>query len=102
MSTPPRSVAEGRTHWPTGRETGPKPPRSPWVYMIAAFAGTILAICSCLVIGTGLLAAVAAKNGGFDATPRSISYLNDTEEDLWIYECTDRCHDYHWWFSLDA
>src|SRR4051794_14891067 len=102
----PDPVSEWRERWQSNRpytsDPAPNPPRSPWVYMVAAFGGTILAICSCLAIGTGLLVAVAAHNGGFDSTPQSLTYVNDTNDDLWIYECIDHCSDYDSVFPLDA
>jgi hypothetical protein len=104
MSTP-RPVAEWRARWeadlpPVTRRR--REPRSPWIYLLAAFGGTALALCSCLAIGIGLLVALAGHNGAFDSTPQSLTYVNDTDDDLWLYECLDRCQTYNWVFPLDA
>jgi hypothetical protein len=101
----PRPIAEWRARWesnspPVGHR--PREPRPPRVYLLAAFAGTALALCRCLVHAVGWLAAIGAHNGAYDRTPHSLTYVNDTDESLWIYECVDRCASYDFVFPLDA
>ena len=97
IQLPPASdpVEEWRRRWqaggaaPNGRP--PRQLRSPWVYAMAAFGGTVAALLLCGVVAIGLLVWVAARQDDFDPPDNSLSYRNDTEQAVWVYECAERC-----------
>jgi hypothetical protein len=58
---------------------------------MAAIVGTlVLCVAGAIVI--------TARADGFDSTPNSLTYRNDTDQEVWIYECYGRCEDYGWGF----
>ena len=103
-------VAEWRARWTQPSSGGPgswtrserSGPRSPWVYAGAAFGGTIAAIVLSLVVCIGGVIAIAIHQTGFDTTPDSLTYSNDTGEDVYLYECYERCEDYDWGFWIES
>jgi len=104
-------IAEWRTRWQSGKHYpnqqfaapayGYKPSRSPWVYAAAAFGGTVAAIVFCIVAVIAIVLLIAANADGFDSTPESLTYHNDTDEVVYVYECYERCVTYQWGFMLD-
>lgn len=101
----PDPVADWRRRWQSGASPQPTPrtgPRSPWVYLLAAFGGTFLALCVCVALAAGGLLALVGAAGRVDLTPSSVTYVNDTADDVWIYECIDRCRDVNGVFPLEA
>jgi hypothetical protein len=102
-------VAEWRKRWTYSPSTmiqqplhhARSGPRSPWVYAAAAFGGTIAAFVALgmlCVVGTIL---ISARAGSLDSTPESLTYRNDTSDEVWIYECYERCDDYNWGFPIE-
>jgi hypothetical protein len=99
-------VAEWRARWNASAlspaaAAAPARAQSLWLVALAAFAGTSVALIGCVVLAVGGILALAANGGAFDATPDSLSYVNDTDEDVWVYECVDRCDEYAGWFWLE-
>lgn len=96
-------AVDWRRRWQgNGPPSPPAGPRSPWVYVLAAFGGTFLALCVFLALGIGGLLALAGWAGAFDETPRSLTYVNDTLDDVRVYECVGRCDGYQGVFRLAA
>jgi hypothetical protein len=50
----------------------------------------------------GLAVTSAYRNGGFDTTPQSLTYRNDTSDPVWVFECLDRCETDIWDFEMEA
>jgi hypothetical protein len=96
-------VSEWRERWQSGPPVArpPTPPRPPWVYVLAAFGGTALALLCCIGACIGLGVTSAYRNGGFDTTPKSLTYRNDTSEPVWVFECLERCESDYWDFPME-
>jgi hypothetical protein len=98
-------VAEWRQRWqsnsyaPVLRQ--PQPPRSPWVYALAAFGGTVAALVCLGVSCVGILFAIGMSIDEYVVPERTIGYRNDTDEPLSVYACVDRCDDILWSHYLE-
>ena len=98
-------VTEWRKRWqpsgvaPVARPA--RPPRSPWVYALAAFGGTIAAMVCFTVSCFGILIAIGLSQDDYDVPDGNIGYRNDTEDAVWVYECADRCETVLYSFYLN-
>ena len=97
-------VAEWRARWTEQSGARMRPaqrvPRSPWVYAAAAFGGTMVAIIGTLGLCAVGLIILATRANPLDTTPESLTYRNDTQEEVWVYECYERCDEYDWGFPI--
>ena len=97
-------VEEWRRRWQAGGfppvQRRPRQPRSPWVYALAAFGGTVAALLLCGVVSIGLLVWAASTRDDFAPPDGSLAYRNDTEHSAWVYECSERCEEILWSFYL--
>jgi hypothetical protein len=98
-------VVEWRARWNAvaplpAQPQQPARAQSLWLVALAAFAGTCVALIGCVVLAVSGILVLAANNGAFDETPQSLTYHNDTNADVWVYECIDRCDEYAGWFWM--
>jgi hypothetical protein len=98
-------IMEWRERWVTRPAPPSKPartgPRSPWVYYFAAFGGTVSAVIFLLIAGFAALLALGTVLNNLDPHPNSLTYSNDTEQEVLIYECYDRCTETGWGFWIE-
>jgi hypothetical protein len=80
----------------SGRE-----PRSVWVYVLAAFGGTFAAIVFLGVLCFGGAWLLLNSAGNAYNSSSDLTYYNDTDALVRIYECIEDCKEDYWDYTLE-